>query len=266
MAGSQAAAASERHTSHDVRAPFADTAGEVEWRGSGAAGAVMIRVHGVSKSYGGRQVLRDVSFHVREGEFVALTGPSGSGKTTLFRLLIGEMKADGGGIVVNGRNLSRLDTAGIAELRRELGLVFEEPRLIERLTVIDNISLSAEVAGRPRAHARRMAEEALERVGLDDAAGCFPRDLCAGERQRIALARALVNKPAIILADEPTQGLDPDQSLYVLKILTQACRDDGTSVLMATHDMEALSVLRGRVLVMSRGRIMDEESLEAACA
>lgn len=211
-------------------------------------------------------MLRDVSLHVREGEFVALTGPSGSGKTTLFKLLIGELKTDSGGVVVNGRNLSRLDAAGIAELRRELGLVFQEPHLIERLTVIDNISLSAEVAGRARNDARRLAEEALERVGLDDAAGCFPRDLCAGERQRVSIARALVNKPPIILADEPTLGLDPDQSLYVLKILTQACRDDGTSVLMATHDMEALSVLRGRVLVMSRGCILDEEGLEAACA
>ncbi|HYC00646.1 MAG TPA: ABC transporter ATP-binding protein [Candidatus Limnocylindrales bacterium] len=220
----------------------------------------------MSKSYGGRQVLRDVSFQVREGEFAALTGPSGSGKTTLFRLLIGELKADSGGVIVNGRNLSRLDASGIAELRRELGLVFEEPRLIERLTVIDNIALSAEVAGRTRNEASRMAEEALERVGLDDAARCFPRDLCAGERQRVSLARALVNRPPIILADEPTLGLDPDQSLYVLKILTQACREDGTSVLMATHDMEALSVLRGRVFVMSRGRLLDEEGLEAACA
>lgn len=222
----------------------------------------MIRVHGVSKSWeGARQGLRDVSFRVAEGEFTALTGPSGSGKTTLFRILIGEVVPDSGSVVVNGRNLGRLSSAGVAELRRDLGLVFEEPRLIEGLSVLDNVALAAQVRGRSRLEARAMAEEALERVALEDAAGCFARDLCAGEKQRVSLARALVNRPVLILADEPTLGLDPDQALYVLKILTQACRD-GATVLMATHDMEALSVLRGRVLVINRGRLNDESDLE----
>jgi cell division transport system ATP-binding protein len=222
----------------------------------------MIRVHGLSKSFiPSRRALADVTFRVAEGEFCALTGPSGSGKTTLFRVLIGEVLPDAGTVVVNGRNLGRLDAAGVAELRRDLGLVFEEPRLIEGLTVIENVSLAAEVRGRSRAEARTMAEEALERVGLDDAAGCFTRDLCAGEKQRVSLARALVNKPVLILADEPTLGLDPDQGLRVLKILTQASRD-GATVLMATHDMEALSVMKGRVLVIHRGRLNDESELE----
>ena len=226
----------------------------------------MIRVHAVSKSFGGsRRALCDVSFRVAEGEFTALTGPSGSGKTTLFRVLIGEVVPDSGSVVVNGRNLGRLDAAGIAELRRDLGLVFEEPRLIEGLPVIDNVALAAQVRGRSRLDARRLAEEALERVALEDAAGCFARDLCAGEKQRVSLARALVNKPVLILADEPTLGLDPDQALCVLKILTQAC-SDGATVLMATHDMEALSVLRGRVLVIHRGRLNDESELEELSA
>lgn len=225
----------------------------------------MIRIHGVSKSWAtNRYALREVSLQVRPGEFAALTGPSGSGKTTLFRLLIGELRPDGGSVIVNGRNLSRLDAAGIAELRRELGLVFEEPRLIERLTVEGNVALAAEVAGHSRSRSRKMAEQALERVGLDDAAGCFPSALCAGERQRVSLARALVNNPVLILADEPTLGLDQEQGLYVLKILTQACRD-GATVLMATHDMEALSVLRGRVLFLSRGRFVEDCQDEAAC-
>ena len=218
----------------------------------------MIRVHGVSKSWGGsRQTLRDVSFRINEGEFAALTGPSGSGKTTLFRILVGEVVPDSGSVIVNGRNLGRLTSAGIAELRRELGLVFEEPHLIEGLSVLDNVALAAQVKGRSRNDARRMAEEALERVALDDAAGCFARDLCVGEKQRVSLARALVNRPPLILADEPTVGLDPDQALYVVKVLTEASRD-GTTVLMATHDMEALSVLRGRVLVINRGRIGED--------
>ncbi|HEY2773448.1 MAG TPA: ATP-binding cassette domain-containing protein [Candidatus Binatia bacterium] len=222
----------------------------------------MIRVHGVSKSWGGsRHALVDISFRVADGEFTALTGPSGSGKTTLFRILIGEVVPDAGSVVVNGRNLGRLDAGGIAELRRELGLVFEEPRLIEGLTVIENVALAAQVRGSTRIDARRLADEALERVGLDDASGCFARDLCAGEKQRVALARALVHKPVLILADEPTLGLDPDQGLQVLRILTEACAD-GASVLMATHDMEALSVVRGRVLVMHRGRLSEESLLD----
>ncbi len=221
----------------------------------------MIRVHGLSKSWGGRQALSDVSFRVGDGEFTCLTGPSGSGKTTLFRILVGELTPDAGSIVVNGRNMCRLDAAGIAELRREIGLIFEEPRLIEGLSVLDNVALAAQVHGRSRIDARRMAEEALERVALEDAAGCFARDLCAGEKQRVSLARAIVNQPVLILADEPTLGLDPDQALYVLKVLTE-CAGDGASVLMATHDMEALSVVRGRILVIHRGRIDEESELD----
>lgn len=222
----------------------------------------MIRVHAVSRSFGGaRPALADVTFRVREGEFAALTGPCGSGKTTLFRILVGEVVPDQGTVVVNGRNLGRLTSAGIAELRRDLGLMFEAPRLIEGLPVLDNVALAAQVRGRSRTEARRLAEEALEKVALEDAAGCFTRDLCAGEKQRVSLARALVNRPVLILADEPTLGLDPDQALYVLNILTQACRD-GATVLMATHDMEALSLLKGRVLVLHRGRLNDESELE----
>src|SRR5690348_11956948 len=162
----------------------------------------MIRVHGLSRSWGGRQALANVSFRVADGEFVALTGPSGSGKTTLFRVLVGELAPDAGSVVVNGRNMCRLDASGIAELRREIGLIFEEPRLIEGLSVLDNVALAAQVRGRTRMEARSMAEEALEKVGLEDAAGCFARDLCAGEKQRVSLARAIVNRPVLILADE----------------------------------------------------------------
>jgi len=222
----------------------------------------MIRVHGLSKSFvPTRKALADVTFRVAEGEFCALTGPSGSGKTTLFRVLIGEVAPDAGSVVIGGRNLGRLDAAGIAELRRDLGLVFEQPRLIEGLSVVDNVALAAQVRGHSRTDSLAMAEEALERVALEDAAGCFARDLCAGEKQRVSLARALVNKPVLILADEPTLGLDPDQALCVVKILTQATRD-GATVLMATHDMEMLSVLKGRVLVINRGRLSDESELE----
>lgn len=221
----------------------------------------MIRVHGVSKSFGAaRPALRNVSLRVEDGEFTALTGPGGSGKTTLFRLLVGELQPDCGSVVVAGRNLSRLDAAGIAELRREIGQVFEEPRLIAGLTLLDNVSLPAEVQGRDRATARRMAMEALGRVGLEAAAAERPGDLCGGDRQKASVARALCTRPALLLADEPTLGLDPDEAMEVLKVLTQACRD-GATVLMATHDLEALSVVRGRVLVLHRGRLDDGSEL-----
>src|SRR4051812_31011857 len=147
----------------------------------------MIRVHGLCKSWNGRQALSDVNFRVGDGEFTCLTGPSGSGKTTLFRILVGEVLPDAGSIVVNGRNMARLTAAGIAELRREIGLIFEHPRLVEGLSVLDNVALAAQVRGRSRLEAHRMAEEALEKVALEDAAGCFARDLCAGEKQRVSL-------------------------------------------------------------------------------
>ncbi len=224
----------------------------------------VIRLNGISRRYGdGRTALESVDLHVREGEFAVVTGPSGSGKTTLFRILVGEEVPDTGTAIVDGRNLSRLNASGLAELRHELGLVFEDPRLIDRLCVSDNVALAAEVAGAGRAAARDMAKASLERVGMGGFGHCFPADLSGGERQFVGLARALVNDPILILADEPTLNLDPDYTLEMLRILTECCRG-GTTVFMASHDMEALSVLRCRILLMNKGRLRPEGRGESA--
>lgn len=224
----------------------------------------LIRLSKLSKRYGEtRYALRDVTLNVSPGEFVLVTGPTGSGKSTLLRVLFGDATFSSGRGVVNGRNLARLDRSGLASLRRELGLVFQDSRLIDRLSIVDNVSLAAEVAGASRSESRARARRLVEMIGLGDHAEVSPLVLSAGERQRVCLARALVNKPALLLADEPTGSLDPDASNEILDLLIEVNRQ-GTTVLVATHDQEALSLLRCRTLFMYEGRLIEEDTRIAA--
>lgn len=219
----------------------------------------MIRLYDVSKVYpSGRVALRDVQMHVTPGELVLLTGPSGCGKSTLLRILFGDEIATTGHGIVNGRNLNRLDVASLAKLRRELGLVFQDPRLIERLTVLENVALAAEVGGMSRTHARARAAELLEMMRLAEASECLPPVLSAGESQRVSLARALINRPVLLLADEPTGRLDPDASMEIIELLREVNRD-GTTVLVATHDRDALATLRCRTFFMYEGRLVEAD-------
>ena len=215
----------------------------------------MIRLYKVSKEYAdGRTALDEVTLNVEAGEFVLLTGPTGSGKSTLLRILFGSETPSGGRGVVNGRNLDRLDRPTLAALRRELGLVFQDPRLIDRLPIVENVSLAAEVAGVGRQSARRTAHDLLEMFGLDRFADASPSVLSAGERQRVGLARALINRPVLLLADEPTGNLDPDASAEIIELLKEV-HGEGTTVLIATHDQDALAMLDCRTLFMYQGRV-----------
>ncbi len=228
-------------------------------------GGAVIRLYEVTKRYSNnRVVLRDVTVHVGAGEFVLLTGPTGSGKSTLLRMLFGEEVPTSGRGIVNGRNLSRLDGSSLAALRRELGLVFQDARLIDRLPILDNVALAAEVGGVGRADARRRAARVLERVGLAGLREASPLVLSAGERQRVSLARALVNDPVLLLADEPTGNLDPDASAQIIELLKEVHRG-GTTVVVATHDQDALSLLDCRMLMVHQGRVLEEDrNLKAA--
>jgi len=225
----------------------------------------VIRLYEISKEFvTGRPALRDVSLHIETGEFVLLTGPSGAGKSTLLKILFGQHAPTSGKGVVNGRNLHRMSRSALAALRRELGLVFQDPRLIERLPVLENIALAAEVCGVARAEALRRGHQLLEMVGLSEHVQTPPALLSGGERQRVSLARALANHPVLLLADEPTGNLDEETSFEIFRLL-QAVNEHGTTILMATHDQAITSLLRCRTMYMDRGSVIEESPRLTAC-
>jgi cell division transport system ATP-binding protein len=224
----------------------------------------VIRLSNLRKEYpGGRVALDGVSLDVEAGEFVLLTGSSGSGKSVLIRVLSGtEYSTEGQGVVA-GRNLARLDTPSLAALRRQIGVVYQDARLIDRLSVVDNVALAAEVVGEPVASAHEHAIAVLERVGLRELADWPAVALSAGDRQRACLARALVHRPALLLCDEPTGHLDPDATEHLIGLLKQV-HCSGTTVFVATHDEEALALLDCRTLMMYRGRVFEEDDVRLA--
>ena len=222
----------------------------------------MIQFFHVSKRYPSGQLgLEDVSFDVARGQFVFLTGPSGAGKTTLLKLIFREEVPSHGQIVVNGRNVSSLPRRKIPFLRRTIGVVFQDFRLIPRRTVFENISYLPRILGLARERQRRLAYETLRRVGLAHRMNAFPLELSGGEKQRVALARALINEPEILLADEPTGNLDPDLAREIYELLIEV-NVRGTTVLVATHDRETIRRLRRRVLTLERGRLTGDEAGE----
>ncbi len=219
----------------------------------------MIRFFNVTKAYpGGQLALDDVSFHVRRGEFAFLTGPSGAGKTTLLKLIFREEAPSVGQIVVNGRNVSSIPARKIPFLRRTIGVVFQDFRLIPRKTVLENVTFLPRVLGMDREQERRLAHEALSRVGLGSRLSAFPLQLSGGEQQRVAIARALINQPELVLADEPTGNLDPDLSREILRLFLEI-NARGTTVLLATHDRDTIHRVGGRVLMLEGGRVAGDE-------
>jgi cell division transport system ATP-binding protein len=221
----------------------------------------LIQFFHVSKRYpGGQTALDQVSFEIARGQFVFLTGASGAGKTTLLRLIFREETPDDGQILVNGRNVASIPPHKIPYLRRTIGVVFQDFRLIARKTVFENVTYLPRVLGRDLKQQKQVAYQALRRVGLAHRMSAFPLELSGGEQQRVAIARALVNEPEILIADEPTGNLDPDLAREILRLFLEV-NLRGTTVLLATHDRDTIQRVGRRVLTLDRGRLVSDHEL-----
>ncbi len=220
----------------------------------------MIRFDKVSKLYprSTRPALDEVSLDIERGEFVFVVGPSGSGKSTMLRLILREELATTGKVLVAGQNLGTMSARQVPRMRREMGAVFQDFRLLPGKTVHQNVAFALQVIGKPGHVIRQLVPETLEMVGLAGMGGRLPHELSGGEQQRVAIARAVVNKPAILLCDEPTGNLDPKISLEIVHLLGRINRT-GTTVVMATHDDEIVNDLRKRVIQLDDGSMVRDE-------
>lgn len=219
----------------------------------------MISFSEVTKRYAdGFEALKSVSFDIDEGQFVFVTGHSGAGKTTLVKLIAAIERPTAGGIVVRGQNLSALRASALPYLRRNFGLVFQDQKLLFDRNVLDNVLLPLNIVGTPPKEAAKRAQAALDKVGLLDRAKAMPIALSGGEQQRLAIARAVVNRPAILLADEPTANLDTESAQDILDIF-RAFHQVGVTVIIATHDTQWLSKIPSRVLRLAQGAVVQEQ-------
>ena len=220
----------------------------------------MIKLEGVSKVFKGDVVaLKNATAEIQRGEFVFLIGPSGSGKSTFIRLLNREEVADEGRIMVAGKDLGSMSSWKVPYLRRNIGYIFQDYKLLPKKTVYENVAFGLEVIGRPRQVIRQQVPAILELVGLALKAERLPDELSGGEKQRVSIARAFVNRPLILLADEPTGNLDPGTSVGIMRLLDRINRS-GTTVVMATHDRGVVDTMRRRVIELDRGVITRDES------
>jgi len=221
----------------------------------------VIRFEGVTKSYDNqrRAALADVDVAIEKGEFVFLVGASGSGKSTFLRLVLRELRPTRGRIVVADRELNRLRSWKVPALRRQIGTVFQDFRLLPAKTVSENVAFALQVTGAPTATIRRVVPETLELVGLDGKGSRLPEELSGGEQQRVAIARAYGNRPRILIADEPTGNLDPTTSIGIMKLLDRINHED-TTVVMATHDATVVDQMRKRVIELDDGVVVRDQS------
>jgi cell division transport system ATP-binding protein len=220
----------------------------------------MIKLENVTKVYPGNTVaVKDVDIEIAKGEFVFLVGPSGSGKSTLIRLIMREETPTNGDIWVAGKHASELQNWKVPHLRRSIGTVFQDFKLLPNKTVYENVAFAMEVTGKRGSIIRNQVPQVLKLVGLSSKAERLPRQLSGGEQQRVAVARAFVNRPLILLADEPTGNLDPGTSVGIMRILDRINRT-GTTVVMATHDHAIVDAMQRRVVELDRGRVMRDES------
>ena len=221
----------------------------------------MITFERVTKRYDkrNRPALQDISLDIQPGEFVFLVGASGSGKSTFLRLILREERATTGRVIVSGRDVGRLSRWKVPQLRRGMGAVFQDFRLLQSKTVYQNVAFTLQVLGRKNAQIERAVPEVLDLVGLADKMQRYPHQLSGGEQQRVAIARAFVNRPPLVLADEPTGNLDPATSVGIMKLLDRINRV-GTTVLMATHDAAIVDQMRKRVVELDAGQMIRDEA------
>jgi cell division transport system ATP-binding protein len=206
-----------------------------------------------------RPALDDISLEIEKGEFVFLVGPSGSGKSTFLRLVLREERPTTGQVWVAGKDLGRLSNWKIPTLRRQIGTVFQDFRLLPNKTVAENVAFALEVIGKPSSHIKKVVPEVLEVVGLEGKEGRRPDELSGGEQQRVAIARAFVNRPMLLIADEPTGNLDPGTSIGIMKLLDRINRL-GTTVVMSTHDASIVDQMRRRVIELEGGHLVRDQA------
>jgi cell division transport system ATP-binding protein len=219
----------------------------------------MIRFEDVTKAYKGDVVaLKELSLEILKGEFVFLVGPSGSGKSTFLKLLLRDEVSTSGRVLVAGRDIGRLGAWKVPQLRRNIGCVFQDFKLLTNKTVYENVAFALEVIGRPKHIVRTQVPQILDLVGLTKKADNFPTELSGGEQQRVSIARAFVNRPLILLADEPTGNLDPATTVGIMRLLDRINRT-GTTVVMATHDQRIVDAMRRRVIELDHGALVRDQ-------
>lgn len=220
----------------------------------------MISFQKVTKTYNhGLSALDKVSFKIQPNEFVILVGKSGAGKSTVIKLLIGEEKPTSGKILFHSLEVNRLKPGEMPELRRQIGVIFQDFRLLEQKTAEENVAFALEVEGRPEREIRELVPQVLDMVGIKDKAKNFPRELSGGEKQRVAIARAMINRPKVLIADEPTGNLDPFNTREVIKLLLKI-NELGSTVILATHDKDVVDALDQRVITLDKGAVVKDEA------
>ena len=224
----------------------------------------MIKLEHVSKSYSaGIPALNDVNLEIEDGEFVFIVGDSGSGKSTMIKLLLKELEPSEGTIMINGKNLSKIRRRQIPKFRRNIGVVFQDFRLLKDRNVYENIAFAQKVIGDSTRNIKKKVPSFLSMVGLAAKYRSYPKELSGGEQQRVAIARALINNPSILLADEPTGNLDNNNAWEIMKLLEEV-NDRGTTVIVVTHNMEIVKVMKKRVITVQKGVIVSDSKTGGA--
>ena len=214
-----------------------------------------IRINDVSKVYSsGVTAVYGLNLKIKKGDFAFIIGASGSGKSTLIKMLYREEKATSGEIIIGGVNVGRLKNRKVYKLRRKLGIVFQDFKLLPRLTVYENVAFALEMYGLPKEEIRQKTLKALDLVGLKEKVKSYPDQLSGGEQQRVSIARAIVNAPKLLICDEPTGNLDPDTSLEIMKVL-EVINDLGTTVIVVTHDRDIVNKMKKRLILLDKGRL-----------